>query len=145
MSRSEASKGASQLVEHDMYMSAGQLVPLPLTCCPHCPSFLHKHTGSPFKADGPGTKALTWEGVADSGRHAMASKKKLAARKRLADRNWQTEQSARQCFCCLFLFFQPAFLLATTWQPHEQISFQFYGLKKWRRMNPKHVRAQERS
>jgi hypothetical protein len=70
------------------------------------------------------------------------SQQKEAFCKKEADRqsNLSTSVSVSQ-----FLFFQPAFLLATTWQPHEQISFQFYGLKKWRRMNPKHVRAQERS
>ena len=121
MAWNEASKGASQLLEHDMYMSAGQLVPLPLTCCPHWPAFLHKHIGSPFKAGGPGTKTLTWEGVADSGRHAMASKKKLAARKRLADRAICPPVFLLAAVS-QFLFFQPAFLPATTWQPHEQIS-----------------------
>ena len=85
----------------------------------------------PFKVGGLGTKTLTWEAGADSGRHAIQQKthsqQKEAFCKKEADRqsNLSTSVSVSQ-----FLFFQPAFLLATTWQPHEQISFPSYALKK---------------
>ena len=50
-----------------------------------------------------------------------------AKRSWLQERDWQTETGRQSNLSASvsvsqFLFFQPAFLPATTWQPHEQIS-----------------------
>ena len=84
-------KQTKKLVEHDMYMSAGQLVPLPWTCYPHWLAFLRKHVGSPFQSGWARNEDIDLGG---RGRFRppchpaknIASKKKLSARKRLTDR-----------------------------------------------------------
>lgn len=98
-------------------------------CSPH---FLSRIS---LQAGGLGTKTLTWEERADSGRHTIQQKTWPAKRSWLQERDWQTETGRQSNLSASvsvsqFLFFQPAFLPATTWQPHEQISSHSNALKK---------------
>jgi len=94
-------KQAKKLVEHEMYMSAGQLAPLPWTCYPHWLAFLHKHVGSPFQSGWARNEVIDLGGGSRfrppcHPAKNMTSKKNLAARKRLADRAISASVSVSQ-------------------------------------------------